>query len=295
MSCERTGPELAAYLDGELDLTSALAFERHLAECADCTRALGSQHALRDAIAAAGLHHRPAPGQERRLRHALSRAAREPNAAARPWRQLRAFPALPGIAALLLVAVASWSLGRVWPPRPAADPAGEVVASHVRSLLAGHPADVASSDRHTVKPWFTGRLDYSPAVIDLAADGFPLVGGRLDYLEHHPVAALVYRSDRHVINLFTWPAAYAPDGSGPTPALSEHQGFHVLHWTQSGMTYWAVSDLAEDRLRHFAQSLELRLRVVLSGHGDPPADRTGLGPRLSRLLSGGAGAAGDGA
>jgi anti-sigma factor RsiW len=247
MSCPTTEQELMVYLDGELDLTSTLAFERHLAECDSCARALAAQRALREAIGAAGLRYRPTPAQTRRLRQA---ATAEPAAPRWPsWRGLQA------IAALLLVAVASWSLGRVWPPRPASDLAEQIVSSHVRSLLAGHPADVASTDQHTVKPWFTGKLDYSPTVVDLASHGFPLVGGRLDYLANHPVAALVYRADRHVINLFTWPAAYTPDGSGPEPAASEHQGFHMLHWTRGGMTYWAVSDASEERLRAFARQL----------------------------------------
>jgi len=259
MSCERTELDVAAYLDGELDLTSALAFERHLAECAECAGALETQRALREAIAGAGLRHRPSPEQTGRWRRTLRRAARETAGGPDSWAWRRLVP----IAALLLVAVASWSLGRYWPAPSGADLGDEVVASHVRSLLAGQPAQVASSDRHTVKPWFTGKLDYSPAVVDLASDGFPLVGGRLDYLGHHAVAALVYRSDRHVINLFTWPAAYTPDGSGPTPGASAQQGFHILHWSQSGMTYWAVSDVAEDRLRRFARLLaagEDRLR-----------------------------------
>jgi anti-sigma factor RsiW len=247
MSCPTTDHELTAYLDGELDLTSALAFERHLEECPSCAQALEAQRALREAIGAAGLRYRPTPAQTRRLRSSVTA---EPAALRWPsWQGLQA------VAALLLVAVASWSLGRVWPPHSAPDLSDQVVSSHVRSLLAGHPADVISTDQHTVKPWFAGKLDYAPVVVDLAAQGFPLVGGRLDYLGNHPVAALVYRADRHVINLFTWPAAYTPDGSGPEPAASTQQGFHLLHWTQGGMTYWAVSDAGEERLRQLARLL----------------------------------------
>jgi len=250
MSCPTTDHELTAYLDGELDLTSALTFERHLEECPACTQNLAAQRALREAIGAANLRFRTTPAQTRRLRSALIEAPSHPSGLRLPsWRGLQA------LAALLLVAVASWSLGRVWPPQTRPDLAAEVVSSHVRSLLAGHPADVISSDQHTVKPWFTGKLDYSPLVVDLAAQGFPLVGGRLDYLGNHPVAALVYRADRHVINLFTWPATYTPNGSGPEPVGSMQQGFHVLRWSQGGMTYWAVSDAGEERLRQLARLL----------------------------------------
>jgi anti-sigma factor RsiW len=252
MSCPNEH-ELTAYLDGELDLTSALAFERHLEECPSCARALEAQRALQEAIGTAGLRYRPTPAQTRRLRQAVvatSAANDEPTVFRWPsWRGLQA------VAALLLVAVASWSLGRVWPPRSAPDLSDQVVSSHVRSLLAGHPADVISTDQHTVKPWFTGKLDYAPVVVDLAAQGFPLTGGRLDYLGNHPIAALVYRADRHVINLFTWPAAYTPDASGPKPVASTQQGFHLLHWTKGGMTYWAVSDAGEERLRQLARLL----------------------------------------
>jgi anti-sigma factor RsiW len=253
MSCPTTEHELTAYLDGELDLTSALAFERHLEECPSCARALAAQRALREAIGAAGLRYRPTPAQTRRLRNAvLATSATTGEPAALRWASWRG---LQAVAALLLVAVASWSLGRVWPPRSTPDLSEQVVSSHVRSLLAGHPEDVISTDQHTVKPWFTGKLDYSPTVVDLAAQGFPLAGGRLDYLGNHPVAALVYRADRHVINLFTWPAAYTPDGSGPEPVASTQQGFHILHWTQGGMTYWAISDAGEERLRQLARLL----------------------------------------
>ncbi|HTG34761.1 MAG TPA: anti-sigma factor [Thermoanaerobaculia bacterium] len=256
MSCPHSEQEVGAYLDGELDLTSSLAFERHLEECPDCARALAAQRALREAIGAADLRFRPSPALTRRLHRTL---ADEPAAGAWPsWRRLQA------IAALLLVAVASWSLGRVWPPRTAPDFADEIVKSHVQSLQADHLADVASTDQHTVKPWFTGKLDYAPAVVDLASHGFPLIGGRLDYLGHHPVAALIYRADRHVINVFTWPDAYGVEGSGAgglDPAAASRQGFHVIHWSQGGMTYWAVSDAGEDRLRRLARLLLRKQRT----------------------------------
>ncbi|HVT59141.1 MAG TPA: anti-sigma factor [Thermoanaerobaculia bacterium] len=169
--------------------------------------------------------------------------------------QWRALPQMKGLqaAALLAVAVAAFTLGRSWPARPAASLVSEeVVSSHVRSLLAGHTQEVASSDRHTVKPWFSGKLDYAPTVIDLAAAGFPLRGGRLDYVAHKPVAALVYQSDHHVINLFTWPSSYTGAPAAAGPAANSWQGFHLLHWSQDGMTYYAVSDLAANRLRQFA-------------------------------------------
>jgi anti-sigma factor RsiW len=265
MSCERTGQEVAAYFDGELDLTHALEFERHLAECAECARALEAQRALRDAIGAAGLRFHPPPGEARRLRRALRRADAGPPSGRWEWQWLHA------VAALLLVAVAAWSLGRFGPPRSGGpDLAAEVVASHVRSRLAGHAADVASSDRHTVKPWFSGRLDYTPAVVDLSGRGFPLAGGRLDYLGGRPVAALVYRAGPHAIDLFTWPAADARD-SGPAPVAptglitTSRRGFHLLHWSQSGMAYWAVSDLPADRLRQFALLLQAEIRHAEQG------------------------------
>ena len=152
-------------------------------------------------------------------------------------------------ASLLLFASVIWNIAllrsRVSPEELLA---ANIVSSHVRSLAGTHLLDVPSSDQHTVKPWFNGKLDFSPNVKDPAADGFPLTGGRLEYLDGHPVAALVFERRKHIINLFTWPSSGSEGGSQFT-----RNGYHMIQWTQAGMTYWAVSDLNEAELRQFVE------------------------------------------
>jgi anti-sigma factor RsiW len=142
--------------------------------------------------------------------------------------------------------------------RPGADQllATQLIASHVRSLMANHLTDVASSDQHTVKPWLDAKLDFAPAVADLGSEGFPLIGGRLDYLDNRPVAALVYQRRKHFINLFVWPAE---SGSTGADKRITRQGYQLLHWVDSDFNYWAVSDVSDNDLQAFKQVFEKQL------------------------------------
>ena len=244
MICREAQELIHAYVDGELDLVRNLEMERHFHDCPACSAAYEKLRVMRSAIASNAPYFRPPDSFEARLRARLHEA-RETPAALR-----RMMPAWQwaAIAAAVLVAAASVT---VLIRRPAGEQliAQQVVAGHVRSLMAAHLTDVPSSDQHTVKPWFNGRLDFSPPVHDFADRGFPLAGGRLDYIDDRPVAALVYRSRLHVINLFIWPARGL---SNSTVREADRQGYHLLHWDNGGMVYWAVSDLNTAELKQFA-------------------------------------------
>jgi len=212
----------------------------------DMPATLVRQHATR---------HAPPPALAERILAQVRAEAPRPQASRRPrppWYRWIESLALYGAGAL-----SAWLAASVLLVAPPADPlAQQVMASHVRSLQADHLTDVTSSSHHTVKPWFAGRLDFSPPVADLAAQGYPLVGGRLDYLDGNTVAALVYRHDAHVINLFIWPAppGAAADGA---PRVSSVRGYQLLRWHTHGMQAWAVSDMAAGELRAFARAVDL--------------------------------------
>jgi anti-sigma factor RsiW len=256
--CRRTREVLHAYADGALDLVRAMDVERHLRQCGACGRARECLQAVRSAVAESPLYHRAPRGLERRVRAAARAAAM----AGRPALGLGPVPRwVAAVAALVLVALLVWSAvrGVIGPHGGPAETAlartvDEVVAGHVRSLMADHLVDVESSDRHTVKPWFNGKLDFTPDVRDFAAEGFPLAGGRLDYVAGRPAAALVYRRGGHYINLFVWRTS---DNTEPVPPTDEKwvtaNGYHAVHWTRAGLSHWAVTDADEATLRRFAQ------------------------------------------
>ena len=251
MNCRETQALIHGYADGELDLVTSLEVERHLQECPECAQALASLQAVRAAVKNCGLYAQAPPDLAKRVRSAMRAASRGDRT-----RSVRIGPWLAVAASLALLAAAVWGLARGLLTARSDDAvlARELVASHVRSqMLPSHRFDVASSDPHTVKPWFEGKLDFAPPVKDLADQGFPLIGGRLDYLQNRPVAALVYQRRKHSINLFIWPST--PD-DGAAPAKVTRQGFHMIRWTSAGMTFWAVSDLNERELREFTRLVQ---------------------------------------
>ena len=248
MDCHETNALLAAYGDGELDPVRSAAIERHLLGCAGCAAKRDQLAALHARIRAEVPYHHAPAGLRARVRAATEAALPAP--AARPlrgrWSWLGA-GALAGCAATVLAffigsAALEWRAGN--------DFVVEAVANHTRATLGNRLIDVASSDQHTVKPWLSARLDYSPPVPDLASEGFPLVGGRLDYLDRHPVATLVYRYRQHTIDVFVRPLSGKAVPAAPG-ILASLRGFNVAHATGSGMDWWAVSDVSPDVLSGF--------------------------------------------
>jgi len=257
MNCEDIERLADAYADGELDLASTLAIEAHVAGCAACTSKLEQVNTVTRALRAAPYFRAPET-LAARIRATASDAAAVAPTPLRQRQNVRVRPRRwrPWLLSTASLVAASILLGVVLHERTAmADDATTeaVIEGHVRSLMAGHLMDVASTDRHTVKPWFAGRVDFSPTVVDLASDGFPLVGGRLDYIDRHPAAALVYKRRDHVINVFVWPQAA---GSASHHTRSDERGYHVISWTRGGVAVWIVSDLALDELDDFARKLD---------------------------------------
>jgi mycothiol system anti-sigma-R factor len=228
------------YLDGELDAMRAAEFERHLEQCPECVTALESQEELRSALQRAELYEK-APAELREKVLSSLRPAARPIPFSAPRRSTAVAQWLAIAAVLLLLLYSGWRLfPGLGPKNNETVLAAQIVDAHLRSLEPGHLTDVISTDQHTVKPWFDGKLDFAPPVQDFAADGFPLTGGRLDVVGGRTVAALVYGRRKHLVNVFIWPSS-TPD---TPPASGAQQGYHWITWQKNGMAYWAVSDTA---------------------------------------------------
>jgi len=248
MTCDEAEVLIHALIDGELDAGHAREVEAHLAGCAECSAKLRSFRAMRQAMSATKLDY-PALAS---LRASLGRVL--PGAdAGKPTRRalLKGFAAGGAISAIaasgiFLIVMRAGDNRRVL---------GEIVSAHLRSLQAEHLTDVQSGDQHTVKPWFNGRLDVAPPVVDLTMQGFTLLGGRLDYINGRAAAAIVYRRRVHIINLFV------TQGAGPDRAATMEtvQGFNMWLWSEQGLNFWAVSDINADELQEFGEKFRTAL------------------------------------
>ena len=247
MDCTQALTVIECYADGELDAVTSVTIEKHLEHCAGCQRALDRLSSLSLLIKEAAPYH-PAPDRlSRQIRARVADRSAAPRRADSAWGYWWRPAAL-----IAVTAVVTWIAALQLKHPPAPERVAEaVISSHVRATLTGHVADVASSERHTVKPWLTSKLDFSPPVTDLTSAGFPLVGGRLDYLDHRPVAVLVYRRRQHMIDLFVWPDNEARPVA-TSQALSK-RGYQVLHWNSGGMNFWAISDLNAPELKTFSE------------------------------------------
>jgi anti-sigma factor RsiW len=248
MNCQESARLLPGYFDSELDLVHTLEIEDHLRTCPSCAAIIEADRALRSTIARSNLRFSAPPTLVRNVRAAVANAFPAEKSAEKRWTWEWSFAA----AALILCAVLTWKLLPGNTPTNSAALADEAIADHIRALMPGHLSDVESTDQHTVKPWFDGKLDFAPPVENFAAQGFPLIGGRLDYLAHHPAAALVYARRKHFVSVFLLPATGEPDRA---ESQTTERGYNVISWTRASMNYWLVSDLNPAELEELAKLL----------------------------------------
>ncbi len=247
MNCEETRLCLSAHVDRELDARRDAEVVVHLERCADCADTARAQVAWRDLTRKRLRRHAAPSGLEAQIRASLRLPERTTPSRRQPWTWTGWALRIPACAAALALAVAiGYQLGA---DRAQTNMTRQAyVSGHVRALLTGHTIDVASSDRHTVKPWFAGKIDFSPTVRELSADGFPLLGGRLDRIDGRLVAVLVYQRRKHMIDLYV-----APQETDVVPRDGREAGFNLVTWAQDGMRWVAVSDLAAEELQAFAR------------------------------------------
>jgi anti-sigma factor RsiW len=248
MTCQQTNSLLNAYVDGELDSVGTMAVETHIRGCASCLTDVENLHGLAAAIENGALRFKAPACLKRDVRAAIRAANPEAKSFVFYWRWASV------LASAVLIIAVTWA-GTAYSARSSEETLllNDIVSSHIRSMMANHVTDVSSSDSYNVKTWFSGKLDYSPPAKDLAEQGFRFIGCRLDYLDNRSVAALVYQRSRQVINLFVWPS-----NSSALRGLQQlsRQGYNLIHWTRSGMTYWLISELNLTELNECARLLK---------------------------------------
>lgn len=242
---------LHGLVDGELDAVNSVAMEAHLKTCVGCASEQRRLEALRLRLGAPSLRRDAPAGLRDRIESQIG-AELSPRRD-RPFVNRSASSGTWKVGGVLLAMAASLALVFVSPQVTTMAVQDQIVASHVRSLLANHLTDVATSDRHVVKPWFNGRIDFAPPVFELAAQGFPLVGGRLDYIDGRVVPAVVYKRRLHTINLFVQPAG---SFASPVGIVTRREGYSLIRWTQGGLEYWAISDIDPGELQQFEHAFE---------------------------------------
>jgi anti-sigma factor RsiW len=253
MTCEEAEILLHALIDGELDAGHAREVEAHVASCPRCAAALAAYREMSRAVATADLRYTAPASLRARIEAALPQT-RQPSRRG----VLRGFAMGSAVSALAATGLVAIVLRQDDQQRILS----EVVSAHLRSLQAGHLTDVLSTDQHTVKPWFNGKLDVAPPVIDLTAQGFTLVGGRLDYIDARAIGAVVYRRRQHVINLFV---AQTASPEHRPPRTETMQGFNCRRWSNRGLNFWAVSDLGADELAEFVDKFEAAMQGNTEG------------------------------
>jgi anti-sigma factor RsiW len=249
MNCDDAEILLHALLDGELDAENAREVETHIAGCRHCASLMSDYRDMHKTLASSKLKFKAPPLLRQRIEGSLP-PGRAPNRRA----ILKGFAmgsAVSAIAATGLIAVVMRNDDE---QRILSD----VMSAHLRSLQAGHLTDVLSTDQHTVKPWFNGRLDVAPPVVDLTSQGFTLIGGRLDTIDGKAIGAIVYRRRTHVINLFVAPATGAETRAAKIETL---QGFNIRQWSEQGLIYWAVSDINSEELADFGAKFQTAMRT----------------------------------
>ena len=256
MTCDEAEILIHALIDGELDAGHAREVEAHVAQCASCTASLADFRQMSQAIARAELRYTAPESLRRRVEAALPK----PVTNAVPSRRavLHGFAFGSGLSAIAVTGLVVLALRNDDQERIMS----EIVSAHLRSLQAGHLTDVLSTDQHTIKPWFNGKLDVAPPVIDLTAQGFTLIGGRLDYVDARPIGAVIYKRRAHVINLFV---AQTSNMERRPAKIETFQGFNIRHWSERGLNFWAISDLGADELAEFSEKFEAAAQTNREG------------------------------